>query len=98
MKDFLKPTKKKGLLALLLIVFYYVAYFIGNQIGGTIATQFVSLESLMDVLEPMLPTVMSQIGTLMKMVIVLFAVQFIFILALSYLFACLIVHVLRGKK
>lgn len=98
MKEFLKPTKKKGLLALLLIVFYYVAYFMGNQISGAIATQFVSLESFLAIVEPMLPTIMSQIGAIMKLVIVLFAVQFILIVILSYLFACLIVHVLRGKK
>lgn len=97
MKEFLKPTKKKGLLALLLIVFYYVAYFMGNQISGTIATYFVSLESLMTLLEPMLPTIMSQLGLLMKMVIILFAVQFIFIVVLAYLFACLIIHVLNKK-
>lgn len=95
---FLKPTKQKGKLTLILIIFYYLAYFAGNQIAGMLAKQIVSAEAILKAIQPVMPELMSQLGTILKMVAVLFAIQFIFILVLAYVFACTIVHLFRRKK
>ena len=95
---FLKPTKKKGLLTLLLIVFYYVAYFFGMQVSGLFTEKLVPVEELLEAIQPMMPQLMSQMGLILKMAVVLFAIQFIFILILSYIFACLIMYMVNKKS